>query len=143
MCEPTTIIAVTTAVLGAVQADKNASKQRKAYRKAQALEEKEVNRQKSIDANQKIQQAKEARARIKARAAGAGISGLTLDTLQNNVDHQLGTDLAVIEGNKDSAVTSSRSQLDSRLNNTQGANWLNTGLQIAGTVANNNNNGGG
>lgn len=143
MCEPTTIITAVAAVAGAVQQDRNASKQRKAYRKAQAEEEKQINRKNSIEANQRLQQAKAARAKIKARAAGAGISGLTLDTLQNNVDYQAGTDLAVLEGNNEYAVDSSRSQLQSRLNATPGANWLNTGLQIAGAVTNDSKFGGG
>lgn len=129
-----------TAIAGAVQADRNAKKQRRAYRKAAAIEQKEIHRQKSIEADTKAKAARQARARMKARAAGAGVSGLTVDSLVNNVDMQMGTDLATIDGNRQAQVRGSDTALQSRLNSVQGADWIGTGLQIAGGVANQYNN---
>ncbi|MDJ1139630.1 virion core protein, T7 gp14 family [Marinicella marina] len=132
MCEPTTILLATTAIAGAVQADRNASKQRKAYRKASRQKEKEINRSQSIKAQNEATRARNARAKIKARAAGSGASGLSISSLLNNADMQIGTDLATIEGNRELQIEGNDQQLQSNLNSVQGADWLGTGLQIAG-----------
>ncbi len=136
MCEPTTIIAATSAVLGAAQQDRNARKQRRAIRQQQDQEEREINRANSLKADNQARKAKAARAKIKARAAGTGESGLTIDTLLNNTNFQLGTDLATIEGNRELEVKGSQARERSNLNSVRSPDWLGAGLQIAGAVTN-------
>lgn len=137
MCDPVTAITATTALLSGYQAERNASKQKRAIRKAQDREEEQIRRANSLKADNKAKQARAARSRIRARAAGTGVSGLTVESLIRNQDFQLGTDLATIEGNNRLAVDESQAQEQSRINSVPGADWIGAALQIGRSYENN------
>lgn len=132
MCEPTTIIAATAAIYGAYTTNQNAKRQERALMAQQAVEEAELNRAMSVEADDRVKQARAERARLRAMSAESGVSGLAIDELLGNVDMQLGTDLARLDQNSVSRVRASRTGLNSNLNRVEQADWVGTGLQLAG-----------
>ena len=141
MCEPVT---ATTAVMMAVTAasaaygmyatNEAAKDQEKANRKAQAVQDEQIQSQASVEANARIQQAREERARLRAASAESGVMGISITDLLDNVDMQAGTDVALISQNMNNRREASRVELGSRLAGIQQADWvggsLNAGLQL-------------
>jgi hypothetical protein len=132
MCEPATIIMAATAIYGAVETRNNARRQERALMAQQEVEETELNRAMSVEADDRVKQARAERARLRAMSAESGVSGLAIDELLGNVDMQLGTDLARLDQNSVSRVRASRTGLNSNLNRVEQPDWVGTGLQIAG-----------
>lgn len=141
MCEP---VSATTAVMMAVTAasaaygmyatNEAAKDQEKANRKAQAVQDEQIQSQASVEANARIQQAREERARLRAASAESGVMGISITDLLDNVDMQAGTDVALISQNMNNRREASRVELGSRLAGIQQADWvggsLNAGLQL-------------
>lgn len=110
MCEPTTIVALTTAVVSAVTAVHQGRQQVKAIEAEQKVEAENIATQASIDTNARLSEARELRATARASAAEAAVSGNSLAAQEMQIEQGVGTDMAMIEsGMRRNLDTSARS----------------------------------
>lgn len=149
MCEPTTLLAIGSAVAGHVAQAQQASAERKAARQAYASEQAQINekyRQENAEISQEMsQRAHEAmveRGRLRAAYSEGGLSGNSLDNILRTNEFALGGDLSTMEANRGNVkrqtyaeLHGARAAAQSRLNQAQSPSILSTGLQIAGSVA--------
>jgi hypothetical protein len=138
MCEPVTIAAVAISVVstayGVYATEKNADRQEKALRAAQAQEEEEIYDQKSVEAQERSKRARAERARLRAASAESGAVGLSIDEVLNDVDFQAGIDIANMTTNQTNTVNSSRQRLNTNLNRIEQPDYIAAGLQIGQTI---------
>lgn len=127
-------VTAASAAYGMYATNEAAKDQEKANRKAQAVQDEQIQSQASVEANARIQQAREERARLRAASAESGVMGISITDLLDNVDMQAGTDVALISQNMNNRREASRVELGSRLAGIQQADWvggsLNAGLQL-------------
>lgn len=100
MCEPTSIIMLTTAVVSAAMAARQANQQKHAVEAQMAEQQRQVNEQASAGMEDRLKAAREARATARAAAAESGVSGNSVAAQLNDVMFQAGTDVARIEKNR-------------------------------------------
>lgn len=120
---------LTTAAISLYTSKRNADKQERASKKAQAEREKQIQEQLTDETNDRRRKARKERARLRAASAESGLGGVTLNTLLNDVDFQAGTDVANLAKNAGNATRNSRTQLQSTLNQIEQPDY-------AGAVAN-------
>lgn len=127
-------VTAASAAYGMYATNEAAKDQEKANRKAQAVQDEQIQSQASVEANARVQQAREERARLRAASAESGVMGISITDLLDNVDMQAGTDVALISQNMNNRREASRVELGSRLAGIQQADWvggsLNAGLQL-------------
>lgn len=127
-------IAIASAAYSVYTTKKNAARQEKAARKAQAIQEEQIYDKASVEAQERNRQARAERARIRAMSAESGVSGLSVDEMLTDVDMQAGTDIANIGTNQYNAGRASRAGLQSDLNSIKQPDYIGTALNTAGQV---------
>lgn len=154
MCEPTTLLAISTAIsvastamsyIGQKQQAKNQERAATtAYNNDRAQLE-EQRRQEGVSAREEMSQrgkdAMQARATLRAASADGGIGGNVVDRIMTGNEAAAGQDIAMMKENGRNTARQSghqgiamQSQAQSRLNAIERPSLLGTGLQIAGTV---------
>lgn len=134
MCEAATIgyvIAAVGAVYGAVQTEKNADRQEDALRKQQKVQEEEIMDSASVATQQRIAEARQERARVRAASAESGVAGISIGDLLSDVDFQAGMDTSIISQNARNARRASQTGLRSSIAGIQQADWAAAGLTVA------------
>lgn len=140
MCEPTTLVIASMALTAAsagygMYTQRQQAKYNEAYaRKAQQEQSDQIHSKRSAEANDRIRKARAERSRLRAISAESGLSGVSIDSVLNNVDFQAGTDVARIGMNEGFDQTNSRYNLQSNLNSIDQPDYvgttLSTGLQL-------------
>lgn len=127
-------VAAATAAYGVYATNQSANAQERAMRKQQKVQDEQLQAQASVDANSRVQQAREERSRLRAASAESGVAGVSIADLLDNVDMQAGTDVALIGQNLNNRREGSRTELGSRLSSITQPDYvgetLNAGLQI-------------
>lgn len=118
MCEPTTIVMATTAVLSAAMAVRGANQQRHAIEAQAKAQQQQVNDQAAQKTNERMEEARKLRAQARASAAEAGVAGNSIDVLLDDVYGQAGRDVALIETNRRIGVTASSEEARARMRGT-------------------------
>lgn len=135
MCEPTTILmglSIATAAAGAVaQADTAKQRQRSVNEQADARAE-EINAQKTIEAGERVKQARAERARLRVAAGEAGIGGVSFEDQLFDSFLQEDLDLGNLAKDKEFQLRATEANRRSGLAQSQGPSALETGLNIAG-----------
>lgn len=146
MCEPTTIIAIGSAIVSYAMADDAADKaEDSAVAAHYANMESYQLQQKQIDANaadQMSDRGREAlieRGRLRVMAAESGLQGNSTDQIERQSRFDEGFDMARIEGNRKNSqqqayadAKAGRAGSQSRINSIKHPSLIGTGLQIAG-----------
>lgn len=149
MCEPTTILAIGSAVVGHMAQQQQAKAEDKATRNAYAQEQmqsaekyKQENDQINQQMSQRSREALAERGRLNAAYGEGGLVGGSLDRILNENEFNLGQDISTMEGNRSNLTAQTRMQNEgsrataqSRFNSTQRPSIIGTGLQIAGSLA--------
>jgi len=120
MCEPTTIVLATTAVLSAAMAVRGANQQRHAVEAMAKQQQEQVNDQAQAKTLERMEEARKLRAQARASAAEAGVSGNSIDVLLDDVYRQAGRDVALIENNRRNGVAASSANAGARLREVNG-----------------------
>lgn len=149
MCEPTTLLAIGSAVVGHMAQKRQAKTEDQATKIAYAndqMQSAEKYRQENDQLNQEqTQRSREAlveRGRLNAAYGEAGVTGGSLDRIMDANEFDLGQDIATLNANRGNLTAQtkmqnegSRSNAQSRFNSTQRPSFIGTGLQIAGSLA--------
>lgn len=138
MCEPTLIISTMMTVAGSISARNAAKDQINATNERAYQQQTQINASANMDQFQRAQQARSERAAIRAAAGESGLSGNSIFAqLQESYMNQ-GLSYGTSEYNRKNGVLSSQQEAQAR--NTQASNaaptGFETGLAIAGHVAN-------
>lgn len=120
MCEPTTIVLATTAVLSAAMAVRGANQQRHAVEAIAKQQQEQVNDQAQAKTQERMEEARQLRAQARASAAEAGVAGNSIDVLLDDVYGQAGRDVALIENNRRNGVAASSANAGARLREVNG-----------------------
>lgn len=134
MCEPMTIIAATSAVVGAVGARQNAEGQAKNMARQRAVQARQQHSAASDQAGQRVKQARAEQARLRVAAGEAGIAGQSFEAQLMDSSFQLDQDLARINSNAAMANEAGNEQLATAFSNVNNPSLLESGLQIAGVT---------
>lgn len=100
MCEPTTIVMATTAIVSAAMAVRNSNQQKHAVEAQAKAQQQQVNEAASAQMQDRTTAARQARAAARAAAAEAGVSGNSTAAQLNDIMQQSSTDVARIEKNR-------------------------------------------
>lgn len=134
MCDPVTATVIASAAYGLYATNKAAKSSERQARAAQAEQEKQIHASKSAAVDDRQRRMRRERARLHALSSETGLSGITSDTVLNNVDFQAGFDIAQLNLQTEFDTTASRYQLQSNLNRIEQPDFigtaLNTGLQL-------------
>lgn len=134
MCNPAVIpyvVAAVGAVYGAVQTGKNADRQEEALRKQQKVQDDEIQDAASVATQQRIAQARQERAKVRAASAESGVAGISIGDLLSDVDFQSGMDTSIIANNMNNSRRASATGLGSNLAGIEQADWVAAGLTVA------------
>lgn len=118
MCEPTTIVMATTAILSAAVAVRGANQQRHAIEAQAKVQQEQINDQAQQQSQERVEEARRLRAQARAVAAEAGVAGNSVDVLLDDIYGQAGSDVALIETNRRNGVTASSESARARLRET-------------------------
>ena len=137
MCEPTTIMMVGMAVAGAYstyKTKKAADKSEKFANRNATEQQKQTHAKNSAKANDRNKQMRRERGRLRALSAETGLSGISSESVLNNVDFQGGSDVARLQLGQDYASTNINLGLQNNFNQIEQPDYigtaLNTGLSI-------------
>lgn len=100
MCEPTTIVMATTAIVSAAMAVRNANQQKHAVEAQAKAQHQQVNEAAGAQMQDRMDAARQARASARAAAAEAGVSGNSVAAQLNDLMQHSATDVARIENNR-------------------------------------------
>lgn len=134
MCDPVVIpyvITAVSAVYGTVQTGKNADRQEQALRRQQKVQDEEIQASASVATQQRIAEARQERARVRAASAESGVAGISIGDLLSDVDFQAGMDTSIISQNMNNSRRASSTGLGSNLAGIRQADWGAAGLTIA------------
>lgn len=120
MCEPTTIILLTTAVVSAAMAARSANQQKHAV-EAQAREQQtQTDESASAQTEDRLAAAREQRSAARAASAESGASGNSTDAILNDIMMQSGRDVSRIEKNRENGQRETQQQVRSRTSEING-----------------------
>lgn len=120
MCEPTTIVLLTTAVVSAAMAARSANQQKKAVEAQAQAQQDQINQQASAQTEDRLNAARQARAAARAAAAEAGASGNSVAAQLNDFMQQSAMDVARIEKNRLNGTAESQLAAKSRFSEING-----------------------
>lgn len=109
MCEPTTVMIGLSALSIAMTAYA-ANEQKKATNAAAAVQQQQINDQASAETDNRIREAREARARARVGAAESGVMGGSVDALMSDILFQSGRDVSLIEKNRKNGAMASETE---------------------------------
>ena len=132
MCEPTTIIAITGVVVGAVAKRRQAKKQFAAAKEGREAQAEEIAAKSGAKAGERVKQGRAERARLRVAAGESGVAGQSFEAQMLDSAFQEDQDLASIDQNTDFEQRGSESRFQSVLASVDNPSALATGLQIAG-----------
>ena len=118
MCEPTTIVMATTAVLSAAMAVRGANQQRHAIEAQAQVQQQQINEQAAQKTNERMEEARKLRAQARVSAAEAGVAGNSIDVLLDDIYGQAGRDTALIESNRSNGVDAFNEEARARMRET-------------------------
>lgn len=108
MCDPVSIsLAVASIAISAYEANQ----QKHAAAQTAKVQQQQIDAKAQASTNDRLKQAREARASARAAAADAGVSGNSVNEQLNNIMMQSGRDVSRIEANRQSGVAASSQQL--------------------------------
>lgn len=134
MCDPLTALTVGASLFGINEQRRAANRQQRALNEAAAVQQEQINDDANQDINERYRRARSERARLRALSAESGLTGVTIESVLNNVDFQAGTDSQTIEQNRRNRLNASRTENQSRLNSIRQPDYLGAGLQIANVL---------
>jgi len=138
MCHPYLAMAATVASAGYSlnEQRKNANRQERFLSQARAEQDRQINQAAGTRLQNRAQQARAERARLRALSAETGLIGTTMSTLLRDVDFQAGRDMSLIELNRENQLRESAMSQQSNLNRVRQPDYLgtalNAGLQVYG-----------
>jgi hypothetical protein len=149
MCEPTTILAIGSMVVGQMGAARAAKAQDSATKQAYANDTAQTNemyRQQSAQNSQEMsERSREALAekgRLRAARGEGGVGGNSINRIVNQSDFNLGQDLSTMNTNQSNLTSQARmsgvgnqATAQSRMNAVKRPSFLDAGLQIGGVMA--------
>lgn len=142
MCDPTLAIAATVASTGySLYAQReNAQQQERFLTQARAEQDRQINQATGARLQNRAQQARAERARLRALSAETGLTGITMSSLLRDVDVQAGRDMALTQLNRENQLRESAMSQQSNLNRVRQPDYLgealNAGLQVYGVGQN-------
>ena len=132
MCEPTTIALAVTTVAGLASAAYAANEQKSAINDAAEVQQKQVDDQASLQTDERVREAREARARARVSAAEAGVMGNSVDAVMSDIMFQSGRDVSIIEKNRQNGIAASETERRARVSGVNAeliSSFANTGAR--------------
>lgn len=130
MCEPATIIMVVGAVVSAVQQDKNADFQSEVAQRNLDKNDQAARDVATDQASKVLKEARAKRARAAVIAEEAGISGNTVEQIDQSIQFEAADSLGTVGLNLRRGIANAGTQYGNEVGGIRGANYLNTALQI-------------
>jgi hypothetical protein len=143
MCEPTTITAVTLAVVSAATAAYAANQNKHAVEDQLKEQQKQTNQAASAQMEDRVKAAREARAAARAAAAESGVAGNSVDAQLNDIVFQASRDVSRIEKNRENGYNEAGVGAAARIGEINGqltASLISTGASAFGAIGSNKSN---
>lgn len=115
MCEPTTIIMGTMAIIGAATAVYGMQQQKKATVQMAKKQQEQIDASAQAKKQERMEQARQLRATARAAAAEAGVAGNSVEHMLGDIMGQAGRDVSLIEVNRRNGVDASSAEANARL----------------------------
>lgn len=136
MCEPVSATAAAWMAAGTFAASSAVAlyaknQQNHAIAATAKLQQEQTNDQAQQQTNERIAQAREARAKTRVAAAESGLVGNSLDAVMSNIQMQEGMDVSLVEKNRENQNVSTKFNASSQ----KAANNTRAGVQIAKSAA--------
>jgi hypothetical protein len=111
MCEPATILAITTAALSTGVALYGANQQKHALEAQATAQQQQIDQAASASTEDRMKAAREQRASARAAAAESGVSGNSADAILNDMMMQEGRDVSRIEKNRENGIAETSAEV--------------------------------